>query len=65
MVQQYDGVSRIVSDINNNLAIQPKSEVNDINTKNSFFFRISGALQHVKMLSKIVKINKVELEICL
>ena len=60
---QYGGASRIISDIINDLATWPKPGVSDSNARFSFFSYITGALQQVERLSKIVEINKQELEL--
>ena len=65
LILQYGGASRIISVIINDLATRPKPGANDSNAKFSFFSHISGALQGVEKLSKIVEINKQELENCL
>ena len=64
-MQQYGGALRIVSDIINDLATSFKPGANDNDAKYSFFSHISGALQRLERLSKIVEINKLELENCL
>ena len=62
LILQYGGVSRIISNIINDLAIRPKPGANNNNAKYSFFSHISGALQLKERLSEIVEINKQELE---
>ena len=65
LILQYGSASRIICDIINDLATRPKPGANDSNARFSFFSHISGALQCVERLTKIVEINKQELENCL
>ena len=58
-------IIQLTGDIINDLAVRPKPGANDSNARFSFFSHITGALQRVERLSKIVEINEQELETCL
>ena len=64
LIANYGGVSRIVSDIVNDLSRRAKPNPNNSTQRFSFYASISGALQRMERLSKVGEINKQELENC-
>ena len=64
LILNYGGVSRIVSDILNDLSRKRKPNSNNSTAKFSFYAYISGALQRMERQSKMVGIDKQELENC-
>ena len=64
LISNYGGVSRIVSDIVNDLNRRAKPNPNNSAQKFAFYASISGALQRMERLSKVGEIDKQELENC-
>ena len=62
LIANYGGMSRIVSDIVNDLSRRAKPNPNNSTQRFSFYASISGALQRMERLSKVGEINKQELE---
>ena len=64
LIANYGGVSRIISDIINDLNRRVKPNPNNSTQKFAFYAGISGALQRMERLSKVGEIDKQELESC-
>ena len=64
LIANYEGVSRIVSDIVNDLSSRVKPNPNNNTQRFSFYAGISDALQRMERLSKVGEINNQELENC-
>jgi len=64
LISIYSGVSRIISDIVNDLNRRAKPNPNNSAQKFAFYAVISGALQRMERLSKVGEIDKHELENC-
>ena len=62
LIANYGGMSRIVSDIVNDLSRRAKPNPNNSTQRFSFYASISGALQRMVRLSKVGEINKQGLE---
>jgi len=64
LILNYGGVTRIVSDILNDLSKKVKANPSNNAAKYSFYAYSSGALQRMERLSKVTGIDKQELENC-
>ena len=64
LILNYEGVSRIVSDILNVLSKKMKPNPNNSTAKYTFYVYISGALQRMERQSKVAGIDRLELENC-
>ena len=64
LISNYGGVSRIISDIVNDLNRRVKPNPNNNAQKFAFHASISGALQRMERLSKVSEIDRQELENC-
>lgn len=64
LILNYGGVTRIVSDILNDLSKKVKPNQSNNAAKYSFYAYSSGALQRMERLSKVKGIDKQELENC-
>ena len=64
LISNYGGVSRIISDIINDLSRKMKPSSSSITQRFTFYAYICGALQRMERLSKVGGIDKAELENC-
>ena len=65
LINNYGGVSRIVSDILRDLSRKPKPGNSNCGAMFTFYAYVSGALQRLERLTKVSGIDKLELEACL
>ena len=64
LISNYGGLSRIISDIINDLSRKVKPGSSNNTQRFTFYAYICGALQRMERLSKVGGIDKVELENC-
>ena len=64
LISNYGDVSRIISDMINDLNKKMKPSSSSSTQKFAFYAYISGALQRMEILSKVGGIDRVELENC-
>ena len=64
LISNYGGVSRIISDIINDLSKKVKPSSSSSTQRFTFYTYICGALQRMERLSKVEGIDKTELENC-
>ena len=65
LITNYGGPARIVGDIVGNLSRKFKPIPGNRREKFSFYSAITGSIQRLERLSRVIYINRVELEACL